>query len=103
MCCMRTRLAFRVCVALAAVALTACAPGPNPQAGTTGDAGAAGLLLGLWHGLIAPVTFVISLFTNTVNIYDVRNSGNWYDVGFFLGIVGVLGGGGSGARSRGGR
>lgn len=71
--------------------------------GTTRGAGAAGLLLGLWHGLIVPVTFVISPFTDTVNIYDFRNSGNWYDVGFFLGIVGVLGGGGSGARLRGGR
>ncbi len=41
----------------------------------------AGFWLGLWQGLISPITFVISLFTDGVNIYEVRNTGNWYDVG----------------------
>jgi hypothetical protein len=79
--------------------LAACAAGANPQIGS-GDA--AGFWLGLWHGIISPVTFVISLFTDQVNLYEVNNSGNWYDFGFVVGAGILLGGGGAGAR-RGGR
>jgi hypothetical protein len=81
--------------------LTACAAGPNPQAGSAAADGViAGFWLGLWHGIIAPVTFVISLFTDAVNIYEVHNSGNWYNAGYFLGFGVLLGGGASGTRSR---
>jgi len=37
--------------------------------------------------MILPVTFIVSLFTDTVSIYEVDNDGNWYDVGFMLGIA----------------
>lgn len=68
---------------LAALVLTACAAGPN----TGVDAGAAaGFWSGLWHGLISPITFVVSLFTDAVNVYEVRNTGNWYDFGFIAGV-----------------
>lgn len=84
-------------LALLVLGLAGCAAGPNPEVGTAGADGiVAGFWLGLWHGLIAPVTFVISLFTDQVGIYDVYNSGNWYNFGFVLGL-GVLVGGGSGA------
>jgi hypothetical protein len=33
----------------------------------------AGFWLGLWQGLISPITFLISLFTSEVNIYEVQN------------------------------
>ena len=46
-----------------------------------------------------PVTFVISLFTDNVNLYEVHNNGNWYDFGFVLG-AGILFGGGLGSRRR---
>ena len=71
-------------LALAGVALvvTACAAGPNVA--VAGQL--AGFWQGLWHGLIYPVTFIISLFTDNVNIYEVRNNGNWYDFGFVAGI-----------------
>jgi hypothetical protein len=87
-------------VALLAVVLTGCAPGPNPQVGTTAANGAtAGFWLGLWHGVIAPVTFAISLFNAEVGIYEVHNSGTWYDFGFVLGLGFLVGGSGaSGAR-----
>jgi hypothetical protein len=48
---------------------------------------APGFLLGLWHGFIFPVAWVISLFLSNVAIYAVPNNGGWYDFGFFLGIV----------------
>ncbi|HET7475725.1 MAG TPA: hypothetical protein VFJ97_06825 [Dermatophilaceae bacterium] len=78
------------------VALAACAAGANTQVGTGG--GAAGFWLGLWHGLISPVTFIISLFSDTVGIYEVHNVGGWYDFGFILGVsVAFSGGARSGA------
>jgi hypothetical protein len=63
--------------------LAGCAAGVNPA--TTGDG--AGFWLGLWHGIILPITFIVSLFTDTVNIYEVDNDGNWYDFGFVLGLT----------------
>ncbi len=83
------------------VALTACFPGENPVVRTAPPGGApAGFLLGLWHGVVAPFSFVISLFTDTVNVYEVHNNGNWYDFGFVLGAGILFGGGGAGARRR---
>jgi hypothetical protein len=82
--------------------LAGCAAGPNPEVGTAAEDGVvAGFWLGLWHGVIAPVTFFISLFTDTVSLYEVHNSGNWYDAGFFLGFGVLLGGGGAGGRRAG--
>ncbi len=54
--------------------------------------GLPGFWLGLWHGLISPVTFFISLFSRTVEIYAFPNGGGWYDFGFMLGIGGFSGG-----------
>ena len=79
----------RIFVALAVGAvlvLTACAAGPNNVAAIDAPR-IAGFWLGLWHGAISPVTFVISLFTSHVSVYDVHNNGNWYDTGFMLGIA----------------
>ena len=89
-------------VGIFAVVLSACAAGVNPEAGAAAQSGdVAGFWLGLWHGIIAPVTFVISLFTDDVNIYEVHNNGNWYDFGFVVGAGIILGGGGSqGSRRR---
>jgi hypothetical protein len=90
----------RVVVALliVALALSACAPGENPAVGLVD--GGAGFWLGLWHGIIAPLTFLISLFTDEVNVYEVANSGNWYDFGFVLGAGILFGGRGVGRRRR---
>jgi hypothetical protein len=50
---------------------------------------------------LAPVTFVISLFTDNVSVYEVANNGNWCDFGFFFGVAISLGGsGGAGGRAR---
>jgi hypothetical protein len=87
---------LRISVGLAALLgvlllLTSCAAGPNTAAGTGGDP--SGFWPGLWHGIIVPVTFVISLFSDNVNMYEVNNNGNWYDFGFFFGLLIGLGGG----------
>jgi hypothetical protein len=78
------------------LALAACAPGANQLAGT-GAQDPAGFWLGLWHGIIAPITFLVSLFNDNVNLYEVHNNGNWYDFGFILGLSIVFG---SGSRAR---
>jgi hypothetical protein len=97
-----SRLRFLAAVILLALLLAACAAGVNPEVGNAApDAdAAAGFWLGLWHGIIAPVTFLISLFTDSVNLYEVHNNGNWYDFGFVLG-AGILFGGGSAGSRRG--
>ena len=86
---------MRRLVPLAAVLLlAACAAGANPDVGTVapGAGRPAGFWLGLWHGIILPITWIVSLFTSTVSPYEVHNSGNWYDVGFVAGICLVFGG-----------
>ena len=67
------------------------APGPNPMvnqpdgSGLIARAGA-----GLWHGLIAPVTLVISFFNSDVHMYEVHNAGSEYDLGFLLGVTIII-------------
>lgn len=91
------RLLFLLVVV--AFVLSACAAGPNGQeAMAAPDGEIAGFWLGLWHGIISPVTFVISLFKDSVNFYEVHNNGNWYNFGFVLG-AGILFGGGASSRS----
>ena len=77
------RTAGLVLVVGALLLLGACAAGPNVEA----SPGGYGFWWGLWQGMILPVTFIVSLFTDTVSIYEVDNNGNWYDVGFMLGIA----------------
>ena len=50
-----------------------------------------GFLMGLWHGVIAPVTFFISLFDESVEIYSINNNGGWYNFGFVIGAGILLG------------
>ncbi len=53
---------------------------------------------GLVHGVMIMPTFFWSLFVGDVTIYQAPNAGNWYNVGYFIGISMVLGGS-HGARS----
>ena len=80
--------------------LAACAAGINDNVDIVrpGNDVLAGFWRGLWHGIIAPITFIISLFTESVNIYEVYNSGGWYDFGFVIGSGILFGGGMFGAR-----
>ena len=54
----------------------------------------AGFWAGLWHGLIIVVAFIISLFTDSVSIYEVNNSGGWYNFGYVFGLMIALSHGG---------
>jgi hypothetical protein len=90
----RERLIAGGVLAVLAIGLVACASQPP------GQSGAPAFLSGLWHGVIAPIAFLISLFDNDVRMYAFLNAGRWYDFGFLLGI-GIWGGGaGAGAARR---
>jgi hypothetical protein len=64
------------------------APGPNPAVNTT-DAylRVSGVLLGIWHGIISPITLIVSFFTASVQMYEVHNDGSPYNLGFLLGVA----------------
>jgi hypothetical protein len=64
------------------------APGPNPmlnQPDALGRVARAGA--GLWHGIIAPITLVLSFFNSDTHMYEVHNAGSEYDLGFLLGVT----------------
>ena len=57
------------------------------------EAKPAGFWAGLWHGMIMPITFIVSLFNADVRIYETQNTGKAYDFGFVLGASAALGSG----------
>ena len=69
----------------AALALSSCATQVSSAVSHAPDS--PGFLLGLWHGFIFPVAWVLSLFLPDVAVYAVPNNGGWYDFGFFIGVV----------------
>ena len=68
--------------------------GPNSRFEIAG-AMPAGFWAGFWHGVIAPIAFIVSLFQPGVRMYETTNAGWKYDLGFLLGVLIVLGGGGA--------
>lgn len=98
---MKVRLAVPVIIMLGVLFLAGCAAGPNASAGLPApDGEIAGFWMGLWHGFIAPFTFIISLFSDNVNIYEIHNNGGWYNFGFVFGASIIFGGGAKGASAR---
>ena len=87
------------CLLVLVFLLASCAPGPNSAEKTADQQGKiAGFWKGLWHGLISPITFIISLFTKNVRLYEVHNNGGWYNFGFVIGAGLFLQGGILGSR-----
>lgn len=80
------------------------APSPNPELNKPAENGrVAGLIEGLWHGIIAPVTLVGSFFNpEGWQMYEVHNNGSEYNLGYLIGValvflfLGILGGRGRG-------
>ena len=68
--------------------LTACATRPM------GHQDDPALVRGIIDGLLAPISFVISLFSDTIRMYAYPNIGRWYDLGFLAGLS-AWGGGAS--------
>ena len=82
--------------------LSACTAGPNELRNTPDeDDQVAGFWKGIWQGLISPITFILSLFTKNIYVFEVHNNGGWYTFGFLLGASATFGGSGGGAACRG--
>ena len=95
------KVSVLIALALLLILATSCLPGPNSFARSPREGRrVVGFWHGLWHGFIAPFTFIASLFTKGVSIYEVHNNGTWYNLGYLLGMAVILGGSGGGAVSR---
>lgn len=81
-------LAICALMVLLLVVLSGCAPGD----GTNNADRPAGFFSGVWHGWIAPISLFVSIFNPKINIYEVNNSGFWYDLGYYMAIISGFGG-----------
>ncbi|MCJ8013564.1 hypothetical protein MUG84_17720 [Paenibacillus sp. KQZ6P-2] len=68
--------------------LTGCVPGD----GTNNPLNHAGFFWGIWHGWIAPISLIIGVFNHKIRLYEIYNSGWWYDFGFYLAVISGFGG-----------
>ena len=69
--------------------LTSCAAG---DAQFTSES-PAGFWFGLWHGVISFISMIIHIFNDNVTVYEINNTGGWYDFGFLFGVICIWGGG----------
>lgn len=84
----RKVIVFVLMLAALLMLLTSCAPGD----GTNTASNPAGFFSGIWHGWIAPITLVVSIFNKNISIYEMYNVGFWYDLGFYMAIISGFGG-----------
>jgi hypothetical protein len=68
--------------------IAACAPGGGSS--TVEDP--AGFFMGIWHGWIAPISLIVGFFNSEIRVYEIFNTGWWYDFGFYIAIIGGFGG-----------
>ncbi len=86
---MRKRLLLTMILIAGLVLLLAgCVPGD----GSIDPAKPAGFLWGIWHGWLAPISLIIGLFNHNIRVYEVLNTGWWYDFGFYIAIISGFGG-----------
>ena len=90
----QVRIALGTAVCVGTVVLSGCATQPPPP-----ETGAPGFFTGLLHGFLILFNFLVGLFGD-VRVYAYPNAGGWYDLGFVLGAMMFLGGGGAGSRKR---
>jgi len=82
---------------LIVMTLSACVAGSGESAHAAAGGLVSQVLLGFWHGLIAPLTLIGEIVTRVaphllpwhVHLYETRATGVAYDVGFYLGMAGT--------------
>ena len=77
-----------VFTALFLLTLTGCVPGD----GTYTVVRPAGFFWGIWHGWVAPISIILGFFNRNIRVYEVINTGWWYDFGFYIAIISGFGG-----------
>lgn len=86
---MKKRLVIILCMTVVFVLMTtSCLPGHMRYE----QVRPAGFFMGIWHGWLAPVSLIVSLFNPAVRIYETINTGWWYDFGFYIAIISGFGG-----------
>lgn len=86
---MKTKIVLLIMMlVLVLLMLSACAPGDGKATANH----PAGFLWGIWHGWIAPITLIIGIFNKNISIYEVYNTGWWYDFGYYIAIISGFGG-----------
>lgn len=92
-----SRHAFKAAALLAvALALSACVAGSGESAHAASGGMLSQFLLGLWHGIIGPLTLIGEVINRVfphvlpwrAHLYETRAAGVAYDVGFYLGLAG---------------
>jgi hypothetical protein len=84
---MKKKLLLCVIVISLTIILSGCIPGD----GTHTSSKPAGFFWGILHGWISPVSLIIGIFKKNIRIYEVNNTGWWYDFGFYIAIIGGFG------------
>lgn len=77
-----------IVIIMALFMFTGCIPGD--EAATI--AKPAGFFFGIWHGWLAPISLIIGIFNKNIRVYEVVNTGWWYDFGFYIAIISGFGG-----------
>ena len=79
-------------VLIVALLFLSCAPGNERWDPGINPDQSAGFWVGVWHGIIIVITFIISLFTKEVGLYEINNTGWPYNLGFVIGLFMSIGG-----------
>lgn len=77
-------LLLMFCMAL----ISGCVPGD----GRNSAENPAGFFWGIWHGWVAPLSLIIGFFNREIKVYEINNTGWWYDLGFYIAVISGFGG-----------
>ena len=85
---MKKRLLILSLLTIMLLAMTGCLAG----GGAYSEGREANFLMGIWHGWIAPISLILGLFRPGIRIYEMNNTGWWYDFGFYMAVISGFGG-----------
>jgi hypothetical protein len=89
--------AVKIAIGVAVIlALSACTAGSAESQHAAAGGTLSQLLLGFWHGIIAPVTLIVEVIDKLaphilpwqLHLYESKGTGVAYDVGFYFGLAG---------------
>ena len=92
----RSHAVMASAILVVALSLSACVAGSAESAHTASGGMLSQFLLGLWHGIIGPVTLIIEIINRffphvlpwRAHLYEAKVTGVAYDLGFYLGLAG---------------
>jgi len=76
-----------VVILLLCLSLSGCMPGDGKNSAEK----PAGFFWGVWHGWIAPISLIGSIFNRSLSIYETHNSGFWYNLGYYMAVISGFG------------